>query len=242
MGNSWFQFQQFRIDQHRSSMKICTDSCLFGAYIPVAGANRILDLGAGTGLLGLMAAQRNANADIYFVEPDTGSLEDLKLNLSRSLWEGRLHCVAADLKEFASGNPQLFDLVICNPPFFVNHLERKNRRENIAMHLTSQQWSEWCIQMGNLVKGGGQIWLLLPGTAAEKMIFPFKSLGFETVEYLDLIQNGKPWRTIVGLKMGEGGSHKKAWLEIRKPDGSLSDQARLIMKDFYLVDPINPVR
>lgn len=240
MGNSWFQFQEFRIDQARSSMKVCTDSCLFGAYVPVSQARRILDMGAGTGLLGLMAAQRNPDAEIYFVEPDSGSFEDLKHNLWQSPWRNRLYLVEADLKTFVDNRPQAFDVVICNPPFFLNHLEGKNVRKKKAMHISYEEWGEWCFQLGSLVKPDGQLWLLLPGLGAEKMISHIQSTGFQYFEYLDLIQNGKPWRTIVGLQRGEGASIKKAWLEIRKPNGSLSDQALELMKDYYLAAPKSP--
>ena len=49
MSNTWFQFKQFTIHQDKSAMKVCTDSCVFGAIVPVRDAQHILDIGTGTG-------------------------------------------------------------------------------------------------------------------------------------------------------------------------------------------------
>ena len=59
MPNDYFQFQQFRIEQGNCAMKVSTDACLLGAAANLSGATRLLDVGTGTGLLALMAAQRH---------------------------------------------------------------------------------------------------------------------------------------------------------------------------------------
>jgi len=62
--NSYFQFKQFRIVQERSAMKVGMDGVLLGAWADTSGAERILDIGTGTGLIALMLAQKNLNARI----------------------------------------------------------------------------------------------------------------------------------------------------------------------------------
>ena len=60
MGKAHFTFKQFSIDQDRCAMKVGTDGVALGAWVPVDGVRRILDIGTGTGLIALMLAQRTS--------------------------------------------------------------------------------------------------------------------------------------------------------------------------------------
>ena len=73
MGQPVFRFKQFTIQQDRCGMKVSTDGILLGAWAPVETAGSILDIGTGSGLLALMAAQRNTQAEIHAIEIDLES-------------------------------------------------------------------------------------------------------------------------------------------------------------------------
>nr|HRC67440.1 tRNA (adenosine(37)-N6)-methyltransferase TrmM [Bacteroidales bacterium] len=65
-----FRFKQFEIEDNQSTMKVCTDSVILGAWVAIGEAERILDIGTGCGLLSLMCAQRSkawiTGIDIHF--------------------------------------------------------------------------------------------------------------------------------------------------------------------------------
>src|SRR5687768_15546532 len=98
-------------------MKVCTDSCVLGAWADVEKAEQILDIGTGTGLLSLMVAQRS-EANITAVEIDSAAAAQASENIAESPWKNRISLVHKSLQEFGNENQQQFDVIICNPPFF----------------------------------------------------------------------------------------------------------------------------
>src|SRR5437868_5022622 len=138
MPNNYFQFKQFIIQQDNCAMKVCTDACLFGAYIanelqsiPV---NTILDIGAGTGLLSLMLAQKTT-AVIDAVEIDNAAFEQAKENIAASPWKEKINTYHADISTFKTG--KRYEHIISNPPFFEDDLRSNDEKKNFAKHDSS---------------------------------------------------------------------------------------------------------
>ena len=116
-----FQFKQFSLNQDKCAMKVGTDGVILGAWTRVNPHTiSILDLGAGTGLLSLMMAQR-CDAAIEAIEIDGDAYEQCAENFENSPWGDRLFCYHASLLEFALEVDDKFDLIICNPPFYKEH-------------------------------------------------------------------------------------------------------------------------
>ena len=103
MGNTYFQFKQFLINQSKATLKVCTESCIFGAYIPVHNAKSILDIGTGTGILALMLAQRSS-AQIHAIELDRPSFEDAQANFNDSPWKNNIEIALDDINNFTEKN------------------------------------------------------------------------------------------------------------------------------------------
>jgi tRNA1Val (adenine37-N6)-methyltransferase len=121
-----FHFKEFSIHQDRCAMKIGTDGVLLGAWATInPDANQILDLGAGTGIIALQLAQRNAFADIDAIEIDDAAFEQCTDNFENSPWADRLFCYHASAQEFATEMNEAYDLIVSNPPFY-SPSERKD--------------------------------------------------------------------------------------------------------------------
>ena len=96
-----FKFKQFTINQNRCAMKIGTDAVLLGAWTSLeANPFSILDIGAGTGVLALMMAQRSSAELIDAIEIDDAAYEQCVDNFEQSPWADRLFCYHAALDEF----------------------------------------------------------------------------------------------------------------------------------------------
>lgn len=164
MPNAYFQFKQFRVEQGACAMKVSTDACVLGAVAAVEGATRILDIGSGTGLLALMAAQRNPVAHIEAVELDVAAAAQATENFRLSPWNARLVLHAQPLAQFAATRPAPFSCIICNPPFFRNSLRSPNAGRTTARHTApdSLTFTELARFAADFLTPTGQLTVLLP--------------------------------------------------------------------------------
>ena len=130
---SKFQFKQFAVQQDKCAMKIGTDSVLLGAWCPIDNNPfSILDIGAGTGVLSLMLAQRSQAAQIDALEIDDDAYEQCQENFENSPWTVRLFCFHAGLDEFMDEPAEEYDLIIYNPPFYSEDFKSNNEQRDLA--------------------------------------------------------------------------------------------------------------
>ncbi len=128
----YFEFKQFVIHQGDCAMKVTTEGCLFGALVEGANPKRILDIGAGTGLLSLMLAQKYPSAKIHAVELDQKAHIQAQANFAKSPWAENLQIHVGRIQDFHPR--EKFDLIVCNPPFFKNSLHSNDKSKNLAIH------------------------------------------------------------------------------------------------------------
>ena len=161
MRNDYFQFKQFRIAQDKCAMKVTTDACIFGAWVPLmAGVKRVLDIGTGTGLLALMLAQKNSNLLIDAIELDTDTASQAKENVEDSNWYNRITVVQRDARGYSG--VEKYDLVITNPPFFNNSLLSDIGIKNNARHTLSLGYTDLLQIIADNLSADGYAAILLP--------------------------------------------------------------------------------
>lgn len=174
MPNDFFQFQQFRIKQADCAMKVSTDACLLGAAVDLSGAMRLLDIGAGTGLLALMAAQRHASVSIEAIEIDPAAAAQAAANVTASPWASRVKVHALSLAQYAATGPAPFSHVLCNPPFFRQSWPSADAARNTARHVSTSSLS-----FEGLADFTGEF--LLPTGALTVLLPPPEMARFEQV-------------------------------------------------------------
>ncbi|WP_424961215.1 tRNA1(Val) (adenine(37)-N6)-methyltransferase [Ekhidna sp.] len=165
MPNTYFQFKQFRIEQAQSGMKVTTDGCLFGGWVAeeiqkeTTEPKRILDIGAGTGLLSLMLAQVTVKGEIMALEINEAACKEAIHNFHHSPWGERLQCRHTSLQNFNGDN---YGLIICNPPFFKGSQQGADRNKNQAVHSNSLDAEELLDHVIRLLDPNGSLYLLYP--------------------------------------------------------------------------------
>ncbi len=144
-------------------MKVCTDACLFGAYVAdqvkTKSSAHILDIGTGTGLLSLMLAQK-VPAMIDAVEIAEAACNQAKENFEQSPWKERLTVFNTDVQQF---DPvKKYDCIISNPPFFEKDLKSNDSNKNNARHDTSLTLEQLLSVAKSLLTEDGTFTVLLP--------------------------------------------------------------------------------
>ncbi|MBA4302170.1 MAG: methyltransferase [Cyclobacterium sp.] len=160
MGNSWFQFQQFRVHQDRCAMKISTDAVLLGSLAKAEKPEKILDIGTGTGVIALMLAQRFPDSKITAIEIDPDAAVQATENFRESPFSERLELFHGRVQEFALR--ENYDLIVSNPPFFPHHLKSQDSKRNKALHTDELSFGELIEKTVLLLTKSGIFWVILP--------------------------------------------------------------------------------
>ena len=169
--NKPFKFKQFTIDQDKCAMKIGTDGILLGAWTPVSDNTiSILDIGAGTGILSLMLAQRSNAQNIEAIEIDADAYEQCAENFENSNWADRLFCYHASLLEFVEEVDDKFDLIICNPPFYSEDYKTENESRDLARFNDAMPFEHLVFAVANLLSSNGIFSIIIPNKEEEKFI------------------------------------------------------------------------
>lgn len=184
MPNDFFKFKQFTVFQDRSAFKVGTDGVLLGACAEVSGKKKILDIGTGTGLVALMLAQR-CDAEIIAIEPDQESFIQAKENVSGSKWQGRIRVVNCLLQEM-TGSDMKFDMIITNPPYFIDSLKNPDPVKSQARHNVTLQHSDILEAAGRLLYPEGILQLILPYAEGNIFIAGAGEYGFYCHEIMKI--------------------------------------------------------
>lgn len=236
--NNYFQFKQFIVQQDECAMKVCTDVCLYGAW--VAGKvhelriapNNILDIGTGTGLLSLMMAQKTTSF-IDAVETDRKAYEQARQNIAGSAWKDRIQVVHADVKTYVF--QKKYDLIVSNPPFYENALLSPRESDNVARHsnlLTLHQLLE--VVADNLAEKGCFA-VLLPYQRAGYFQALTLHFDFHLHSALFVRHSSKHPYFRTCLLFSRVVQHEPVTEEIDIKTGSdYSDEFARLLKDYYL--------
>ncbi len=228
---SGFRFKQFAIEQDDVAMKVGTDGVLLGAWANCEGAKRILDIGTGTGVIALQMAQRNNDAEVYAVEIDDKASKRARSNFDMSPWAERLHVECCAVQDYEA---EQFDLIISNPPYFVDSLLPPDERRSMARHTHDLTFEELDKAVCRLLADNGRFALILPKNECDTYLAQTK-LNLQRRCDVYSVEGGAVKRVIVELSKCavERVKYENIAIEVERR-GEFSDAYRTLTKDFYL--------
>ncbi len=145
-------------------MKVGTDGVLLGAWAPVDHfPYSVLDIGAGTGLIALMIAQRCDAPQIDALEIDASAHEQATGNFEQSPWNDRLFCFHASLDAFMDDlEDEEYDLIVSNPPFYSETVASSSESRDMARQNQSLPFSDLCEAASVLLSEEGVFAVIIP--------------------------------------------------------------------------------
>ncbi len=234
MSNSYFRFKQFTIHQDRCAMKVSTDACIQGAWVSVADSvQHILDIGAGTGLLSLMLAQRAVHVQIDALELDADAAIQAGENIADSPWKDRVHVIAADARTYVFDKK--YQLIVCNPPFFNNSLLGPDDNRNSVRHALSLNYHDLFSIISNTLDTNGAAAILLP--AAEHAIWEsiVKAHGWSFSRILQVYpKDGGTYNRVISVCCREAADTTTEILQIYEDGGTYTPAFTALLKPYYL--------
>lgn len=237
MPNDYFQFKQFRIQQQKAAMKVCTDACLFGAWVTSKTQenkydkdSRALDIGTGTGLLALMLAQQ-FEGHIDAIDIDADAATQATENAEASNWRNRISVHHAAINTWPQTH---YNLLLSNPPFFEQDLRSQDQQRNLALHDTGLTLETLWEHVIRCIHPDGLFAVLLPYHRLADCLAMAAKNDFSLHEQVSVHQTDKhgPFRVMLLF-----GREKKVPVEgtmLIKNESVYTPAFTALLQDYYL--------
>lgn len=237
-----FRFKQFTISNDRAAMKVGTDGVLLGAWSEYRDTDRkMLDVGTGTGVIALIAAQRYAamkcNCRIEAIDIDEDAVGEARDNFANSPWPDCLSAQNISLQELASdiSAHSSFDLIISNPPYFENSLKAPDQQRTLARHTDTLSFAELLGSANLLLKGDGRLTLILPYDSLPQIraIAVAECLKISRISVVRTTPAKEPKRVLIELVKSALPTNVKNSELIIQSAGAYSDEYIYLTGDLY---------
>lgn len=229
-----FHFKHFSLYHHRSTMKVGTDAVLLGRWVKTKPTDSCLDIGTGCGILPLMLMQKGVSR-VVGIDLDEASIAEATENFMASQWHDSLQAICADIKTFQSD--QRFDLIVSNPPFFINSFKCEADRKNQARHTDiSLTFGDLCEAASRLLQTDGRFAVVLPVTESVAFLKAAEDVGLHLQKTMEIIpvEGKEPNRVNMVLGFRPTENIVKETFTIRQLNGCFTSQYNEFLKDFYL--------
>lgn len=174
-----FSFKDFVVQQQNSPLKVNTDAILLGTTVAnIAEQAKVLDVGTGNGVIALLLAARFKTVLITGIDPHVGAFEDASTNFSRSKYAAQLKAICCAISELPVADK--YDVIVSNPPYFIDSLLAQKHLDQQAKHLTEAAYFDLLKCVIARLSSAGQVWLILPPRVAQQTQLFFGAHGFDT--------------------------------------------------------------
>ena len=228
-----FRFKQFAVKNDLAAMKVGTDGVLLGAWCPVDGARRVLDVGTGCGVIALMVAQRNSTALIDAIDINHEAVDEATLNFHVSPWRERLTAIEGDFNQMEE--VKRYDLIVSNPPYFTGGMLPTGDARIRARHTGTLTWQQLIGSAARMLTDNGILSLISPTDAEGDIIeaAAFASMPVRRLTRVIPVEGAESKRTL-WLLSHRAMPYCQNTLTIAHRDGTFTREYIALTGGFYL--------
>jgi tRNA1Val (adenine37-N6)-methyltransferase len=236
MASDTFEFKQFRIRQDRCAMKVSTDAVLLGSWVTATEASDILDIGTGTGVIALMLAQKSKGR-VTAIDIDRESAEQARANVAESVFSGRVEVIHDSLQNVAAKGKPTFNLIVTNPPYFVDSWKSNDDTRKIARHTDTLSYDELLYGVKKLLHPKGKFCLILPTNEARKFREMSESSGLFLSKLLRVrtrLEKETEKRHLMQFEFKQSEFSESTLVIEEDNNRSYTQEYRALTRDYYL--------
>ena len=244
-GNAYFKFKKFTVYQEDVSMRVNTDGVLLGAWcrMPHVAGAKILDIGTGTGVIALMAAQRwsalSSDFEVGAVEPDCPSCIQAAKNFRTSSWKKNLKVFMTDFQQFVHCCQDRYDLIVSNPPYFVDSLKNPSVSKMLARHTDNLSYEDILAGAKIILAPEGILSVILPDEESRRFISIAEENGFSKSRICGVFAkegDEQPKRILLEFSLGDNKKAEASIEDLCIMDSNLefTSAYKALTGDFYL--------
>jgi len=232
-----FRFKQFQVDQRGCAMKINTDGVLLGVFAAPNSeqVRRILDVGTGSGVIALILAQRYSQAVVDAIDIDEDSFACSKLNFRNSIFADRTNAFHIDMESFESTNA--YDLIVSNPPFFIDSLKNADMRKMRSRHSSLSFYRSLFQKATELLTNVGSFVIVWPIKVRDRIVDLnyTEALNCYREVLVQSFPTSEPFRVISFFSKNGSMSYTNELFAIYKAQNVHSDRYQDVLKDFFTI-------
>jgi tRNA1Val (adenine37-N6)-methyltransferase len=231
---SVFTFKQFSLAHGNPGLKISTEACILGAWSNRFAHGKILDIGTGCGLMACMLAQSNPDVRIDAIEihPEVAILA--LENIQNSPFKNQIQVINGDIRSIST--EERYDFIICNPPFFTNHLPATLEDKQLAIHDDELNFVDLILAIKNLLKPGGKFAVIYPKEVMDKFEKELGKNGLFVHQFLSIFSNPRS-KLLRVICLGSTNKEKIAIenLYIKDEKNEYTEAFKLLLNPYYLI-------
>lgn len=186
MSNKSFKFKQFEVYHDKTAMKVGTDGVLLGAWVDLTDSVSVLDVGTGTGLIALMVAQRSRDAQVLAIEIDADAASQAMENVKNSSFADQIQIEETSFQSFVANTDETFDVIVSNPPFFIDALHSDDVARTTARHNRTLSIYDLLEHCGKLLNEKGRLAMIYPTDDMEFLLRVINESGWHLLRRTDV--------------------------------------------------------